>query len=223
MNYVQAEYNPLLLHRPFCSMIQDTREYRMSACMTACSLPLVCIVFQSLFSPPHSSFNSNSLFLSSSLHTHLFACHFPFMSITISLHYSFLWHRPPSLTPSPTISSSLLLMLPSLLLSFNSTVFLSACKAPSCSSFVSPPFSSIHFIDTSFLLLASSSSIMPLPFVVFLFLHSLSSPIRASHIHFIFLQDASAFSSSFAFIPHILLSLQHAASSRLLLLYSSQQ
>lgn len=40
--------------------------------------------------PSHSSFNSNSLsawLFFSSPHTHLFACHFPFMSITVTLHF----------------------------------------------------------------------------------------------------------------------------------------
>ena len=72
----------------------------MSACMTACTPPpFVCITFQSFF-PTHSSFNGNSVFLwlfPSSLHTHLFTCHFPFMSITVSLHVSFLRCRTPSL------------------------------------------------------------------------------------------------------------------------------
>lgn len=61
--------------------------------------PFVCVAFQSFF-PTHSSFNSNSVFLwlfPSSLPTHLFTCHFPFMSITVSPRVSFLRRCAPSL------------------------------------------------------------------------------------------------------------------------------
>lgn len=65
--------------------------YQTSACLTACSLSLLCASPSKASLPPHTSFNSNSLLwlFSSSLHTHLFACHFPFMSITFSLHFRF--------------------------------------------------------------------------------------------------------------------------------------
>lgn len=101
-------------------------------------LPLVCIAFQS-FSPSRSSFNSNSLFLSdflsSSLHTHLFACHFPFMSITISLHFSCLSLCPRSPCPTPflfqsqdfLILSSYHILNPLLFLFFFLPIVLPAC------------------------------------------------------------------------------------------------
>lgn len=75
----------------------------MSACMTACSRSL-------LSASPSKAFLRNSLFLSdflsSSLHTHLFACHFPFMSITISLHFSCLSLCPRSPCPTPFLFQS---------------------------------------------------------------------------------------------------------------------
>lgn len=157
------------------------------------------------------------------------------MSITISLYFPFLWHYSPSLTP-PFVSHYFLIPLsyapfPFLFLLIPQSSSLHAKLPPvHLLSPVSYLFTLLT-VFTSFLSLASSS-IMPLPFAFlgFVCFCILSFLLKPYHIYFIFLQDLRP--SSLLpppsllllvprLIPHILLSLQHAASSFLLLLYSS--
>lgn len=191
----------------------------MSSCMTACSLSLLSASPSKAFFAPRSSFNSNSLSLllfSSSLHTHLFACHFPFTSITpfllplalLPLSNTFSIRIP--LFRHPSFSSSYF--------SFNSTCF--------CLPFL------IYLLHWHFISVMcfhpSRCSISP-SYALSVFLHSLSSPNIQNYFplpagrSFLLPPRPFFLLLVLCFIPHILLSLKHAASSLLLLLYSSQQ
>lgn len=172
--------------------------------------------------PTASSFNSNSFLLSSSssLHTHLFTCHFLFLSITVSLHFPFLCHHSPSphlLYLYPTTFSSLL-VLPL----FSTSVYMQIPHVHHLSALTHK-----FTLLTVYLLLCAPSSITSLSFAFLWFLFLCSSVSQRLTFYFIFLQDVrhssllSPPSSSF-FIPHTTLPPQHAASCPLLL-YSSQQ
>lgn len=129
--------------------------------------------------PTAPSFNSNSFLLSSSssLHTHLFTCHFLFLSITISLHFPFLCHRSPSLHLLylyPTTFSSLL-VLPL----FYTSVYMQIPYVHHLSTLTHK-----FTLSTVYLLLCVPSSITPLSFA-FLWFVCFSVPPSHSAPHFI--------------------------------------
>lgn len=132
---------------------------------------------------PHSSFNSNSVFLSDSLLLPTYSSFRLSLSLHVNYHLPpFLWHCSPSLTPSPFVSHHFLIP--------PSYMPLSSLQAKLPRVHLLSPLS-FPFTLLTPLLSFASSSITPLPnaFLCFVCFCILSRRLKPYHSLFIFLQD----------------------------------